>query len=250
MTSLGTRAWVERTGGKLALFDKLSMIAQGVRAKAATRKRMERGLKIRHCEVADILPPDTAIAREALAMSAEVCPPFLHNHNLRAYFWARLLDDGSQSFDDEAVFVALMLHDFGLTEKYRLTGSKEQCFTIVGARAIDELAAKHLWSDRRAALAAEAITLHLNVSVAERHGREAQLVRMGSGGNVAGLGLDQLHADQIAGVVAAHPRHGFKQQIMPVLMREVDERPCCRIAFMVDKLGFGDLVTSTGAFRE
>lgn len=43
MTSLGTRAWVEYTGGKLALFDKLSMIAQGLRAKAATRKRMERG---------------------------------------------------------------------------------------------------------------------------------------------------------------------------------------------------------------
>lgn len=250
MSALGTRAWVERTGGKLALFDKLSMIAQGVRARAATAKRMERGLKIRHREVADILPPDSAIAREALAMSAEVCPPFLHNHNLRAYFWARLLDEGHQPFDDEAVFVALMLHDFGLTDQYRLHGSSEQCFTIVGARAVDDLAAKHRWSDRSAALAAQAITLHLNVAIADRHGREAQLVRMGSGGDVAGLGLDQLQADQISDVVGAYPRHGFKQQIIPVLMREVDERPCCRIAFMVNKLGFGQLVTKTGAFQD
>jgi hypothetical protein len=51
------------------------------------------------------------------------------------------------------------------------------------------LAARHHWDDARAHLAANAITLHLNVTVGDEHGKEAQMVRAGSGGDVAGLGL-------------------------------------------------------------
>jgi hypothetical protein len=250
MASLGTRAWVERTGGKLAWHDRLTMIADGVRARAATQKRIKAGAKLRHCEVADILPPDSAIAREAVAISEDACLPFLHNHNLRAYFWARLLDDGRKRFDDETIFVALMLHDLGLTHAYRLEDDKEQCFTIVGARAVDQLAVKHGWSDKRAHVAAQAITLHLNVTVADRFGREAQMVRAGSGADVAGLGLDVLHKDQIDAVITRHPRQDFKQCIAAPLQREAEERPCCRIAFMQKKLGFGTLIRSAPMFRE
>jgi hypothetical protein len=95
MAALGTRKWVEQSGGQLAFLDRMTKIADGVRARAATQKRMKAGVKVRHREVADVLPPDSAIAREALALSEEACAPFLHNHNLRAYFWARLLDDGA-----------------------------------------------------------------------------------------------------------------------------------------------------------
>lgn len=250
MATMGTRAWVERTGGKLAWTDRLSMIAEGVRMRAATSRRIKAGIKLRHREVKDILPPDSAIAREAVAMSAEACAPYLHNHNLRAYFWARLLDDGAKPFDDEATFVALMLHDFGLTDAHRLQGDEESCFTIVGARAVDGLAARHAWTDKRAAIAAQAITLHLNVTIADRFGREAQLVRAGSGADVAGLGLDVLHRDQIDAVIGLYPRHTLKRQIESPLSQEARERPCCRIAFMQRKLGFGALIQGAPMFAE
>ncbi len=211
---------------------------------------MKAGLKLRHREVDNILPPDSAIARAAVAISASACPPFLHNHNLRAYFWARLLDGDSRPFDDEALFVALMLHDLGLTDGHRLHGAREQCFTIVGARAADALGAAHGWSGPRAALAAQAITLHLNVAVADRHGKEAQLVRAGSGADVAGIGLDVLHGDQIEAVVARYPRHGLKQAIQAPLHREATERPCCRIAFMQARLGFAALIRSAPMFAD
>lgn len=250
MAALGTRTWVERTGGKLAWQDRLAMIADGVRARAATMKRMKNRVKLRYREVQDILPPDSAIAQAAVAISEEACEPFLHHHNLRAYFWARLLDDSVKPFDDEATFVALMLHDLGLTDRHCLGGDTEQCFTIVGARAVDDLALRHGWSDKRAAIAAQAITLHLNVSIADRFGKEAQMVRAGSGADVAGLGLDVLHQDQIDEVVDRYPRQDLKRRIVAPLKREALERPCCRIAFMQAKLGFGALIKGAPMFAE
>ncbi|OYU33767.1 HD domain-containing protein [Novosphingobium sp. PASSN1] len=250
MKQLGTLQWLEQTHGRLGLRDKLALVAQGVKARAATRKRMGASVKFRHREVDDILPPDSAIAREAMAMCEAASAPFLFNHSLRAYFWARLLDDGSKPFDDEAVFTAIMLHDMGLTDAHRLQGSDEQCFTVVGARMAEELGAKHQWNDRRTALAANAITLHLNVIVDPKHGREAEMVRAGSGGDVAGLGLDVLEQDQINAVCTKHPRLNFKTSIVPVLGLEEAQRPCCRIAFMNSRLGFTDLIANAPMFSE
>ena len=130
MAKLGTLEWVEKKHGKLGLRDKLALVAQGVRARAATKERLKDNVKFRHTEVDDILPPDSAVAREAMAMCQEASAPYLFHHCLRAYYWARLLDDGSKSFDDEAVFVAIMLHDMGLTDGHRLNGGKQQCFTM------------------------------------------------------------------------------------------------------------------------
>jgi len=250
MAGLGTLHWVETTHGRLGLRDRLALIAQGVRAKAATRKRMAAGTKFRHREVDDILPPDSAIAREAMAMCEAASAPYLVNHCLRAYFWARLLDDGSVSFDDEAIFTAIMLHDMGLTEEHRLQGTQAQCFTLVGARMAETLGAKHQWDGRRTALAANAITLHLNVIVDPKHGREAEMVRAGSGGDVAGLGLDVLEPDQIDAVCTRHPRLDFKAAIIPVLAIEAQQRPGCRIAFMNSRLGFSSLVANAPMFSE
>ena len=192
MAGLGTRTWMARTAGRLAWRDRLTIIAAAVAARARTRILPQKGRPPRRLEVEAIIPPETAITREAIAISQEASAPFLFNHCLRAYFWARLLDDGSQPFDDEAVFTALMLHDLGLTEQHRRRTGADQCFTAIGARSVAELAAKHHWSDRRAHVAAEAITLHLNVVVGASRGKEAQLVRVGSGADVAGLGLDGL----------------------------------------------------------
>jgi hypothetical protein len=250
MPALGTLRWVERTGGKLVWHNKLRMIADGVRARAATKARMQQGIKVRYTEIDDILPPDSPIATEAVAISEADSARFLHLHNLRAYFWARLLYEGRRKFDDEAVFVAIMLHDLGLTDAHRPRDDNEHCFTIIGAHAAQTLAARHQWNDRRAAIAANAITLHLNVSVAERHGPEAQMVRAGSGADVAGLGLDVLHQDQIDAVVQRYPRHDFKRAIAVPLAHEAAQHPCCRIAFMHQRLGFGHLIQHAPMFCE
>ncbi len=240
MAKIGTLTWLERTGGKLGWRDRLVFLAQAVVARARSRHRARATL--RHVELDDILPPDSAITREAAALCQDGGEPYLFNHSIRSYFWARLLDDEKRWYDDEAVFTALLLHDLGLMERHRLRDGVQQCFTAVGAEMATGLAAKHGWPDRRATLAAQAISLHLNVVVDDDHGREAQLVRAGSGADVAGLGLSALRRDQIRTVVARHPRLDLKRKLIPALQIEASARPCCRIAFLQQKLHFCDLV--------
>lgn len=242
MAKLGTMSWMAMRHGKLGLRDKMAMIYQGVRAKAAAKRNSKINNKIRHLEIEDILPPDSPIAREAMEFSNEVSSPYLFNHCLRSYFWAKLMDDGTNNYDDEAVFTALMLHDLGLTESHQLQGTTEQCFTLVGATKAQELAAKYQWTDHRSELVANAITLHLNIAISDEHGREAQMVRNGTVADVAGLGLNILHGDQISDVVALYPRLKMKENILSALRIEAKERPCCRAAFLQAKLDFGKLI--------
>lgn len=250
MRKLGTLTWMERTGGRLAWYDRMTLVAQGVQARFAGYRQHRVGEKRRHREVSNILPPDSAITREAIAMAQDASSPSLFNHCLRSYFWARLLDSDARPFDDEAVFVALMLHDLGLTDRWRLQGQTHHCFTVVGARAAQELASSHQWTEARANVAAGAIALHLNVTVGDEHGKEAQMVRAGSGGDVAGLGLGVLERDQITEVVCRYPRLGLKSEVTSALLIEVTERPCCRIAFLCQSFGFVDLIQGNRIFQE
>ena len=101
MAKLGTLAWMAKSQGKLDLQDKMALIFQGVRAKAAMVRRSKVRHKARYCDVEDILPPDSPIALEALAVSEEASDPYLLNHCFRAYFWAKLMDEGNIKYDDE-----------------------------------------------------------------------------------------------------------------------------------------------------
>ncbi len=102
----------------------------------------------------------------------------------------------------------------------------------------------------RAHLAANAITLHLSVTVGDEHGKEAQMVRAGSGGGVAGLGLGVLERDQIAQVVDRYPRPDLKKETVGSLLAETTERPCCRTAFLCRSMGFVVLIRGNRVFSE
>lgn len=249
MGKFGTVEWVRKTGGVLSWQNKMQMILSGLYSSQLTKQRIKAGVKIRNLEVDEILPPDSPIAKEASRLCEDASGDYLFNHSVRSYYWARLLTDPSVKFDDEALFVSFMLHDLGLCEQYRKRLPSEQCFTIVGARKVEELAAHFDWSDKRAAVAANAITLHLNVTVRASHGSEARMVRLGSGADVAGLGLDVLQQDQIETVISKYPRLDLKKQILTDLKLEMEANPCCRIAFMQQKLGFRGLVRNS-LFRD
>jgi hypothetical protein len=72
----------------------------------------------------------------------------------------------------------------------------------------------------------------------------------GSGGDVAGLGLDLLQRDQIDAVLAQHPRLGLKEKIIDPLRIESRERPSCRMAFLRKVLGFDALIRGAPMFEE
>jgi len=70
---------------------------------------------------------------------------------------------------------------------------------------------------------------------------------MGSGADVAvaGIRMFQLEQDQIDQVVEKYPRLDLKKHLKKDLQIETQERPCCRIAFMNKKLGFGNLIENS-----
>lgn len=244
MAYTGTLEWLEETGGKLGRFDRLRLITQGIRAKASARRRVRSPVAVASRNLDDVLPPNTPLAKAAEGLLKEAAAPWLAHHSLRAWSWGMLLDDGVAPYDEEAVYVAFLLHDLGLTDEYRLQGDRVQCFTEPGARVAADLAKRHGWADRRAYLIANAISLHLNIIVGPEHGPEAQVVRLGAGADIIGQNLTRIRTDQRDAVLERHPRLDFKRQVDGVMCIEVAERPCCRMAFMYEKLGFGDMIAS------
>ncbi|MEL6499416.1 MAG: hypothetical protein AAGJ54_10900 [Planctomycetota bacterium] len=250
MPKLGTLAWLESTRGRMTAAEMLGFAARAVHAQVALAIERRTIKPVRYRDVSDIVPPDTAICTEALRVAQADCEPFLFNHCMRAYFFARLIDDGQRTIDHEAFFVATMLHDLGLAEKHRLSGSGPRCFTAVGVGHAQTLGQAHGWSDRRTSVAAQAIALHLNVVVADAFGPEAALLRFGTGADVAGLGTHRLRADQIESVCAHHPRLGMKREITRCFEIEARERPRSRAGFMTRRLGFKRYIARTTAFGD
>jgi hypothetical protein len=251
MSDCGTQAWLTRTNGRMGWRDRLGMLLDGVRAQVAAQRERRNGVRLPSRSIDELLPPDTPVTRAARAFCEAASAPWLVNHCLRSYLWARMLHTDGRTFDDEAMYVALLLHDLGLTERYRLSPeSAQQCFTAPGAEVAHALATTHGWPDHRAYLVAEAITLHLNVTIAHRHGPEAWLVRAGSGADVAGLGMHRLDRAVIGAVVQRHPRLHLKRELSQVMAVECRAHPASRIAYLHRRLGFGTLVRGAREFTE
>lgn len=248
MAQLGTYAWVRQTGGRLSLTAYWALLAQGARAQAAARadsKRFARAERtLRHADLADLTPPDSAVAKAAAACCADASPAHFYHHCARAYLWARLLHDGP-AYDDEAVYVAIMLHDLGLTDAYRVKPDGCVCFTAPAAEQALRFASAHGWSEVRALRVADAICLHLNVIVDASHGPEATMVRLGSGADIAGLGLSRIDADTRAAVHARHASHGLKRCGLATLQHEADSFPRSRIRFLFDRADFARRIAAS-----
>lgn len=247
---IGTISWLERTGGKLAWWDRLHMVYQGVQAQSAARRRSLHQQHIQMREFSELMPPDSAVTREAFALCQEISPPFLLNHCLRSYFWARLLDNDCRPFDDEAMFTACLLHDAGLCDHPSVPAYDAACFTLAGAKAAQVIALRHGWSDRRAELAAQAITLHLNIHLDNSHGKEAQMLRNGSGADVAGLGLHALDPEQIHELVKRFPRLDMSRQMAALLKQHTQHGHCCRTGYLLQRFSFEERIRKNRYFSE
>lgn len=247
MANLGTLVWLAQSGGKLAWHEKWRMMTQ------AMMLRWRKQASIAASPLPDerlLTPPDTAMTRAALQVLQTSSPDFLIHHALRSYCWARLFQaqtGDSRAVDDEALFVACLLHDLGLAPDYRRS---DICFTVAGVEMVYELAIEQQWSERQADLAAEAIALHLNVRLEHRQSREAQLLRMGSAADVLGLGQPRISAAKRQQVVQAFPRRQFKQRMHDVLQSHTQHCPDCRLALLSQRQGFTQMLLKNPWFDE
>lgn len=245
----GSLSWASATGGRLNRQDHAYLLGQALLTRLSRLPRsVRRALGFSdnrpfYFDLDQIIVPDSAAAKQTEDHVAALSPPWLTNHCQRTYVWGTILaqKDGV-AFDPELFYIVSLLHDLGLTAEHHGCNDKAACFAVEGGWAAGEFARKLPWADERADRLAEAITLHLNVSVGLEHGAEAYLLRQGSALDVAGLRYHEIDISVTEQILRRHPRLAAKEGLIEALSTEARLRPQSRTAFLKQN-GFLDMIT-------
>lgn len=182
--------------------------------------------------IADIVVPDTPLAREATEFVRSAEDDVLFHHSRRVYLFGALHGRrlGRQP-DLELLYVAAMFHDFGLTTRYRRS---TQRFEIDGADAAREFLLDRGVGRSEADKVWLGIALHTTPEITARLDTETLLLAAGVKTDVVGVGRADLDAADIDAVVGAHPRPDFKNRILAAFNDGMKHRPDSTFGTMND----------------
>lgn len=160
-----------------------------------------------------VVVPDSTYARAALEEARDSVADPVVQHSLRTYYFGMMLAarDGF-SPDPEIAYIAALLHDITWGEKYQAY-TPMPCFAARGGEVALDWARRIEYPAVRASIAAEAISLHLNVTVGAESSDEARVIAAGAGLDVIALRYAELAPASIAGVLANHPRDGWHDEL-------------------------------------
>jgi HD superfamily phosphodiesterase len=173
--------------------------------------------------IAGVNLPDTELVTAITAHIRAAEDDLLFNHSRRVFLFGVL--QGRRSGlrpDPELLYAGAMFHDIGLTERYRNSTLR---FEVDGANAARDFLLEHGVEDADADKVWLGIALHTTPGVPEFRAPETALVTAGVETDVLGIGRDDLAAEDLAAVVAAHPRPDFKQQILEAFNEGMKHRP-------------------------
>ncbi len=245
----GSLAWATKTRGELRGLDLLVQQWQLVRARLANRSRRGDALGLPGFGSAaevdralrEVELPASPTVTASLALVTELGPPSLTAHVLRTYAYGTLLGlrDGLR-WDRELFAVSALLHDVALARRRH----DHCCFAHDGAdQAREFLASQSDWPEARRDQVAEAICLHLRVSVPPSLGVEAHLVNAGAAVDVTGTRARQLSDEVRRAVLRRYPRGDLAETLIRVLNEELRRHPTARVSRWM-RLGFGEFISS------
>jgi hypothetical protein len=167
--------------------------------------------------------PDSKIARDAAELVRQHQTETFFNHNVRTYVFGAMKGMRQNlKFDSELLYVAALFHDMGLVEAYE-TGTKR--FEVDGADAAREFLRSHGIPEPKADLVWEAIALHSTRGIPEYMRPEIALTQAGVAMDVVGRGFDEYTEQQRDQVIAAFPRHDFKNEFIQLQTRSALKKP-------------------------
>ena len=182
--------------------------------------------------------PDSALARRARQLIADVAEPFLVNHSVRSYAWAvELARHDELAFDPEILYVAAVLHDIGLVPAYDLGGE----YAVDGGIAARALAREAGLAEARARAIEDVIALHNDEAMTPDAASEVVLLWDSTGVDVGGDRLEDVRPSLVPELLAAYPRLGFKRGFATLVADQVARKPTGRAAAMVGA-GFFDRI--------
>ena len=132
-----------------------------------------------------------------------------------------------------------LLHDLGVTDRYRDTVTGQSCFAATGATVARDWSRERGWGEPRCTALADAICQHLNPQVRPEHGIEAHLLQAGAGFDVVGMRHWEVATPTVQTVLARHPRLGFKKSFGSAMCAQADQHPGTRTHFLFRYMQFG-----------
>ena len=246
--AVGTQEWRDRTGGALSRRERLAHQSAAfalLTADMPSRVRFRWAAGAQGLDV-DVAPPTSGLVRAATEWAEGVHEPWLLRHGLRTWVFGHLLGqlDGLEP-DPEALYLACLLHDVGLTADHRIPqgGGADscRCFAVHGAHVSEQKLLELGASPVLASEVADAIGLHLNAKVGVESGGAAHLVNQGAALDVVGTRASDVGRALIAQVIARYDRTGFADELLPVLRAEIAERPAARMASLFG-IGMGPAI--------
>ena len=137
---------------------------------------------------ASLVPPDSALARDAEVATQDLLTPALRNHSSRAYTWgAAIAALHGITFDRELLYLAAMFHDTGIPSPVPHVD-----FTVRSAALAREFADSHDVPADTRELVANAIAMHHTPGVGLEAGAEAYLLSAGASVDVFGLHSNEI----------------------------------------------------------
>lgn len=171
--------------------------------------------------VAGVRIVDTKIARTATELSRAVSPPYLFNHAVRTFLFGSLAGRARrQKFDEEVLYLACILHDLGLTERF----SGDLPFEIQGAQAAKRFLEEKAYAKEKAAIVWDGIAMHA-LRIGQFKQPEIALVGDGAGADVLGPDPAEVGKTEVDEVLKAFPRLKFKEAFVMTCAEVVRSHP-------------------------
>jgi HD domain len=203
----------------------ISLMANGNKMSAPNRQNEEGRSKkaSRHLPstIAGIAFVDSKMARLATELTRDTSPAYLFNHAARTFLFGSLIGKASNlKFDSEILYLACILHDLGLTERFAGTLP----FEIQGAEAARTFLTENGLPMKQANIVWDGIAMH-PFAMASFKQPEIALVSAGAGADVVGADLEKIPESAKGAVVKAFPRLGFKQAFVKTCAGVVRQFP-------------------------
>src|SRR4051794_9401926 len=249
---IGSIGWTERTGGVLTARECLTLAPPLLRGELrilAGRLAMVLGMhsgRRSSIDAASLVPPDSALARDAEIAAQALLTPVLRNHSSsRAYTWgAAIAALHGIPFDRELLYLAAMFHDTGIPSP-----APNVDFTVRSAALAREFTDRHHVPADIRELVANAIAMHYTPGVGLDSGAEAYLLSAGAAVDVFGLGSNEIPDAVRQSVIQEYPRLGFKREFAGLLRAEAKQVPRGR-AWYLHRFAMSDLSIRLAPFRD
>jgi len=166
--------------------------------------------RLSQSEAAGVRIPDSPVAGKATEFARQHYEPHLFNHAMRTFLFGFLLGRATElHFDVELLYLASLLHDLGLTTRFR----GELPFEIQGAEAARAFLTGAGLGPDKVATVWDGIALHCS-AVSQYKKPEVALVAAGAGADVVGASLASLPAGSKDDILRTFPRLDFKNSFV------------------------------------